>query len=83
MVSSTSRAVPDGWPVTDRPELIRSSGLIGSCSGVTPTTISSPCGPSPPTVCPIAAELAAVASTTAAPPSFCNAAATSPAVESM
>ena len=33
MVSSTSRDVPDGWPVTDRPALIRSSGLIGSGSG--------------------------------------------------
>ncbi len=50
IVSSTSRDVPDGCPLTLRPGRMRSIGLIGNGSGVTPTMTSSPCGPSPPTV---------------------------------
>ena len=60
-----------------------SSGLIGRFSAVTPTATSSPAGPRPPTVAAMASALFAVASTTAAPPSFCSSAATSCAVESM
>src|SRR4029077_8014459 len=83
IVSSTSRDVPDGWPATDRPGVISWRGAIGSGSAVTPTMTSSPSGARPPTVCAIAAELAAVASTTDAPPRACNASATSLARESM
>ena len=78
IVSSTSRDVPDGCPVTDSPALIRSSGLIGSGSGgdADDDQFALP-GPARRRSAAIAAELAAVASTTAAPPSVCSAAATS------
>jgi len=58
-------------------------GVIGSGSAVTPMITSSPRGDNPSRVSAMARELAAVASTTDAPPSAAIACATSVAVESM
>lgn len=71
-VSSTSRAVPDGWPWTERLVEMSGNGLTSMGSGVTPSTISSPLYRNPSTMADIAAELARVASTTCAPPRACS-----------